>query len=76
MAWWAGAATGSDVGNPGRLHDRGIVAPVIHDPYEPVIEDREGHTEDFFQGRHYGALYAFGLLGQGGTSRRGKTLEW
>jgi len=54
------AAVGADalgalaVGDPRGLHDRAVVAEVVDDPHEAVVEHRDRPVEDLLQGRHRG----------------------
>ena len=59
------------VGNAGCLHDRPVIAHIVDDANEAIIENGEGPAENFLDSPHCGAINALGLLGQGGASRRG-----
>jgi len=39
----------SSIGDASTLNDRGIVAHVVEDSYESIVEDAERHAEDFVE---------------------------
>src|SRR5882724_10740801 len=53
------------VGDARRLHDRGVIAHVVDDAHEAVVEHREGLVENLFERRDSGATRRLGRIGEG-----------
>jgi hypothetical protein len=53
------------VGDARRLHDRGVVAHVVDDAHEAVVEHRDGLVENLLQRWHGGAARRLSRVGEG-----------